>query len=300
VATTATDMAGPGAIRVDGVVKRFDDGSHEVLALSGLSFTVAAGEFVSIVGPSGCGKSTILRILDGLDSASEGRISANGADAPVPGSDRGLVFQSDSLLPWRTIAENVAIGLEIVGVRRSDARLEVARLLRMVGLTGFADLYPAELSGGMRQRANLARALAVDPQILLMDEPFGSLDAQTRLLMQAELLRIWEANRKTVLFITHSIEEAIFLSDRVLVMSARPGHIVDEFDVAIDRPRGEGVIRSREFTSMAEAIWSRLRVEVRLETEVDLTMVTSDPEGMEGRVIADAGMGLSDGRKIGD
>src|SRR5215469_17048488 len=191
----------------------------ELRALDSVSFDVTPGEFVSIVGPSGCGKSTLLSIIDGLVHATEGRIVVDGREVREPGHDRALVFQEPSLLPWRTVLNNVAFGLQCQNVPRDDARVRSRELIDLVGLNGFAEAYPHQLSGGMQQRVNLARALAVDPEILLMDEPFASLDAQTREIMQAELLEVWQRTGKTVLFVTHQIDEAIYLADRVIVFT---------------------------------------------------------------------------------
>lgn len=245
-----------------------------LLVLDHVSLAVEPGEFVSLLGPSGCGKSTLLRIIDGLTSPTSGRVIVNGIDSPAPAQDRGFVFQADSLLPWRTTEENVELGLEMRGVPRAARRSEVERLLVMVGLVEFRRRYPHELSGGMRQRANLARALAVDPPVLLMDEPFGSLDAQTREFMQAELLRIWEATRKTVLFVTHSIEEAIVLSDRVLLMSARPGRIRREFRIDLPRPRDPAVRRTPEVADLSRAIWEDLSKDALIAFEQQTSRAT--------------------------
>ena len=248
-----------GSIVCEDVGKVYESLAEPLVTLERVSLAIQPGEFISLVGPSGCGKSTLLRIVHGLTSASSGRVRANGVESPRPGPDRGFVFQADSLLPWRTIEANVRIGLDIGGVPRAEARAEVERLLSLVGLQRFAHHYPHQLSGGMRQRANLARALAVDPPILLMDEPFGALDAQTRELMQTELLRIWEARKKTVLFVTHSIEEAVLLSDRVLLMTARPGRIRDEFHINLPRPRDPEVRRTAVFAEVSHRIWEQLR-----------------------------------------
>jgi NitT/TauT family transport system ATP-binding protein len=253
-------MAG-NALRCESVTKFYGDGDHELKVLDEIDFEVAAGEFVSLLGPSGCGKSTLLRIIEGLIPTSAGRVTLGERVISGPGPDRGFVFQSDSLLPWRTVERNVGIGLEIIGVSRSDQAAEVRRLLEVVGLSEFAAHYPHQLSGGMRQRANLARALATDPDVLLMDEPFGALDAQTRELMQAELLRLWSSARKTVIFVTHSIEEAVFLSDRVIVMSSRPGAVRAEFAVDFPRPRDPSVRRTPEATELGRHIWEELRGE---------------------------------------
>lgn len=252
-------------------VYRSPSSTEDIVAVTDVSASLATGEFVSIVGPSGCGKSTLLRIVAGLIPATSGEVRVGGRSNPPPGPDRAFIFQNDALLPWRKIRENVMLGLELSGTSRKQARVTAERLLRLVGLEAFAGRYPHELSGGMRQRANLARGLAVDPPVLLMDEPFGALDAQTREMMQAELLRIWLTDRKTVLFITHQIEEAVYLSDRVLVMSARPGRICREVEVDLPRPRDPEIRYSDRFTSLTREIWEALRDEVlraaRLEAD---------------------------------
>jgi NitT/TauT family transport system ATP-binding protein len=194
-----------------------------VTALKELTLDVAKGEFVSIVGPSGCGKSTFLNVLLGLIKPDSGEMQINGSRITGPGQERAMVFQEFGLLPWRTVQANVELGLELKGIEASTRHERAGQLISLVGLTGFEHHYPHELSGGMKQRVGLARALATDPEVLLMDEPFAALDAQTRDLMQAELLQIWDRTKKTVLFVTHSIEEAAYLSDRVIIMTARPG-----------------------------------------------------------------------------
>ena len=232
-------------------------------ALAGVNLEIMDGEFVSIVGPSGCGKTTFLSVVDGLVPASAGRILVDGAAVTRPGPDRAVVFQDASLLPWRTVLGNVAYGLECLGLRAREGRKRAARFIELVGLAGFEQHYPHELSGGMQQRVNLARALAVDPQILLMDEPFASLDAQTRELMQEELLRIWLAARKTVLFVTHQIDEAIYLADRVVVFSARPGRVKAEIPVTLERPRALGLKREARFHAIEDRIWSLIEDDVK-------------------------------------
>jgi NitT/TauT family transport system ATP-binding protein len=207
-----------------------------VVALAGIELAVGEGEFVAIVGPSGCGKSTLLRLIAGLDRPSAGRLSLGGEDLRGPSREIGIVFQQASLLPWMTIAENVALPLRVGGHRGRDPE-RVGRLLALTGLAGFADKYPYELSGGMQQRAAIARALVRDPRVLLLDEPFGALDALTRERMNVELQRIWQTSRKTVLLITHSIGESVFLGDRVVVMSARPGRVIGSFAIPLPRPR---------------------------------------------------------------
>jgi len=225
-------------------------------ALDRVNLAIDDGEFVSIVGPSGCGKTTFLSVVDGLIPATEGRILVDGIAVTRPGPDRAVVFQDASLLPWRTVLRNVLYGLECIGVPRREARERAEHFVALVGLGGFEHSYPHELSGGMQQRVNLARALVMDPKILLMDEPFASLDAQTREAMQEELLRIWQAAGKTVLFVTHQIDEAIFLSDRVIVFSARPGRVKASVAVEIERPRALRLKREPRFHALEDRIWT--------------------------------------------
>jgi NitT/TauT family transport system ATP-binding protein len=227
--------------------------------LDDVSLEVHKGEFVCLIGPSGCGKSTLLRIVDGLIRPDSGVVRLGGIPTTSPRRDIGVVFQSFNLFPWRTVLSNVELGLEDRGMKSADRATKARRWIQMVGLTGFEDFYPAQLSGGMQQRVGLARALAVEPEILLMDEPFGSVDAQTRLLMQAELLRIWAMQAKTVLFVTHDVEEAIFLGDRVAVFSPRPGRIVDAIDVPFGRPRTDALRGDAHFARLKEELWERLK-----------------------------------------
>jgi NitT/TauT family transport system ATP-binding protein len=251
-------MAAP-KLTVAGIGKNF--ATLEVLSNIGL--TIADGEFISIVGPSGCGKTTFLRIVAGLEEASSGEVRIDGSPVRGPGIDRGFVFQTDNLLPWRTVLANAMIGPEVAGGAGPEARSRTLDLLKLVGLAGFENYFPRQLSGGMRQRVNLARALAVDPKILLMDEPFASLDAQTREIMQTELTRIWEQGRKTVLFVTHQIDEAVFLSDRVLVFARRPGRIRETVTIDLPRPRALGLKRTPEFVRYVDHIWSLIEEDVR-------------------------------------
>ena len=234
-------------------------------ALGGIDLKVMDGEFVSIVGPSGCGKTTFLSVVDGLIPASAGRILVDGRVVTKPGPDRAVVFQDASLLPWRTVLGNVRYGLECFKVGAREARERATHFINLVGLSGFEHHYPYELSGGMQQRVNLARALVVDPKILLMDEPFASLDAQTREVMQEELLQIWVKAKKTVLFVTHQIDEAIYLSDRVIVFSGRPGRVKQSIPVTIERPRRLAVKREAHFHGIEDAIWSLIEEDVRPE-----------------------------------
>ena len=227
-----------------------------LVALDHVDLSVEDGEFVSIVGPSGCGKTTFLSVVDGLLPATAGRIVVDGVEVTRPGPDRAVVFQDASLLPWRTVLKNVLYGLECIGVARREAYERARHFIALVGLSGFEQNYPYELSGGMQQRVNLARALVIDPKILLMDEPFASLDAQTRESMQVELLRIWKEAGKTVLFVTHQIDEAIFLSDRVIVFSARPGRVKENIPIDIERPRTLRLKREARFHALEDRIWS--------------------------------------------
>ena len=224
-------------------------------ALRDVSFSLDPGEFVSVVGPSGCGKSTLLSIIDGLLPATSGDVLVDGKVVSAPGRDRAMVFQEASLLPWRSVLHNITFSLECHHVNGREAKERAVDLIRLVGLDGFADAYPYELSGGMQQRVNLARALAVAPELLLMDEPFAALDAQTREVMQSELLRVWETTHKTVLFVTHQIDEAIYLSDRVIVLSSRPGRIAEIVTPGLPRPRTIGMKHLPEFHALIEKIW---------------------------------------------
>ena len=244
-------------------VSRLSKSFGDLDALRGISLGVERGEFISVVGPSGCGKTTFLRIVAGLERATAGEVSIDGRIVSGPGTDRGFVFQNDSLLPWRTVFTNAMIGREITGSIGPDDRKRTMELLKLVGLEGFENYHPRQLSGGMRQRVNLARALAIDPEILLMDEPFAALDAQTREIMQTELLRIWERGQKTVLFVTHQIDEAVFLSDRVLVFARRPGRIQAEIPIPLPRPRNLEIKRTAEFVALVDRIWRLIEDDVR-------------------------------------
>jgi NitT/TauT family transport system ATP-binding protein len=260
--TSGPRDAGFPLLEVRDLVKKYNSSRESIVAIESVSVNLAQGEFLSVVGPSGCGKSTLLKIIAGLSTATSGSIRLNGSEIVGPGPDRGFVFQGDALLPWRTIRQNVALGLEISGRDREAARVRTDEMLELVGLAEFGDRFPVELSGGMRQRANLARGLALDPPVLLMDEPFAALDAQTREIMQTELLKIWRQNKKSVIFITHQLDEAVFLSDRIVLMSARPGRIIGEFVVPIERPRSSAVRFSDEFRELNREIWEQLRDEV--------------------------------------
>lgn len=232
-----------------------------LLAVDGATLDIDEGEFVAIVGPSGCGKTTFLNAVDGLLPLTSGSLSLDGRPIDRPGHDRALVFQQPSLLPWRTVVGNVLYGLELLGTSRVEARQRAQRFVDLVGLSGFEESFPLELSGGMQQRCNLARALAVDPEVLLLDEPFAALDAQTRETMQHELLRIWNETRKTAIFITHDIVEAVYLADRVIVFTARPGRVKEVLRVDIPRPRDLRVKWEPRFVEIQARIWESIREE---------------------------------------
>lgn len=236
-------------------------------ALEGITLDIYDKEFVSIVGPSGCGKTTFLSAVDGLIPIQGGEIRIGGALVTGPGRNRAVVFQQASLLPWRTVLGNVIYGLQLQGVTKAEALARAQRYIDLVGLSGFEKYYPNELSGGMQQRVNIARALVCDPEILLLDEPFASLDAQTRELMQAELLRIWRETRKTSLFITHQINEAIYLADRVIVFSSRPGRVRADIEIRIPRPRELSIKRDPTFLAYEDEIWRLIEDEVKRNTQ---------------------------------
>jgi NitT/TauT family transport system ATP-binding protein len=249
----------PPKLEVAALGKRFGD----LDVLRGIDVAIKDGEFVAIVGPSGCGKTTFLRIVAGLEPFSAGDVRIDEVPVTGPGTDRGFVFQSDNLLPWRTVLANAMVGPELAGRANAQAKAHTRELLRLVGLAGFENYYPRQLSGGMRQRVNLARALAVDPRILLMDEPFSALDAQTREIMQTELLRIWEQGRKTALFVTHQIDEAVYLADRVLVFARRPGRIQQIVPIDLPRPRPLAIKRTPAFVALVDHIWGLIEEDVR-------------------------------------
>lgn len=248
-------------ICVKDLEKVFQSDGRAVTALKDLSFEIEEGEFFGIVGPSGCGKTTLLNLIGGIEQPTSGSISINGSEVDGPGFDRGMLFQEGALLPWRTASKNIEFGMEIKGMK-ADERGEISRkYLKLVGLEGFEDSYPHELSGGMMQRVALARVLTFDPDILLMDEPFASVDALTREGLQNELLKIWEETKKTIVFVTHSIDEVIYLSDRIAVMSARPGRVKEVVEINLPRPR-EGTRTSPEFAGLRDKIWDILKEEV--------------------------------------
>jgi NitT/TauT family transport system ATP-binding protein len=235
-----------------------------VRAIEDITLRIQRGEFVSLVGPSGCGKTTFLKIVAGLFPPTRGEILLQGRPLAPSSRDRAMVFQEASLFPWFSVARNVGYGLECQGLPDAAVRERTAPFIEMVGLAGFEKHYPYELSGGMQQRANLARALVVDPQVLLMDEPFASLDAQTREMMQSELLDIWTTTGKTVLFITHQINEAVYLSDRVIVISARPGRVLDDIRIDMARPRPLSVKRSAAFDAYEDRVWKLIESQARM------------------------------------
>ncbi|MHC0038080.1 ABC transporter ATP-binding protein [Pseudoneobacillus sp. C159] len=253
-------MATP-KLEIKDVGKVFKTKSGETTALEKTSFSINEGEFVTILGPSGCGKSTVLRIVAGLEEATSGQVLLDGEVVKGPGPDRGMVFQSYTLYPWLTVKENITFGLKLKGSTAKE-RDDVARhYLQLIGLEGFENHHPIQLSGGMKQRVAIARALANDPKILLMDEPFGALDAQTRNIMQEVLLKAWEESKKTILFITHDVDESIFLADSVYVMTARPGRLKKKIPIALERPRDFSVKGTVEFAKYKEELLSLIRDE---------------------------------------
>ncbi len=250
-------------LKITGVERTFPgvQGGSPTRALDPTDLAVEDNDFITILGPSGCGKSTLLRIVAGLDRPTAGTVELDGVRVERPGADRGMVFQSYTLFPWLSVKDNICFGLREKGVPQKQQTEIAAHFMEQVGLTAFANHYPRMLSGGMQQRTALARALANDPKILLLDEPFGALDHQTRSLMQELLLSIWETHRKTVLFVTHDIEEAIFMANRVLVMTARPGRIKADVAVRIPHPRDYKVKTSPEFAELKERLTEDIRVE---------------------------------------
>ncbi len=262
---TSNDLSLPVApavaLALENVGKRYQGAGGETAALTGVSFSIQRGEFVSVIGPSGCGKSTLFNIIGGLIEAYDGAVMLDGRRIAGPDPQIAMVFQEESTFPWRTTLENVAFGLEIRGVPKAEREARAAAVLDLVGLRGFAGRHPGELSGGMRQRTALARALCAEPQILLMDEPFAALDEQTRLLLGEKLLEIWERLRQTTLLITHSIAEAVQLSDRVVVLSYRPGRIKQIVEIDLPRPRTADVLAGERFAHLVAQIWNDLRAE---------------------------------------
>ena len=254
-------------IKIENLRKVFEvRGGGNVVALNDVSFSVREGEFVCIVGPSGCGKTTLLKIIAGLERPTSGVVTLDGKPVSGPGRDRCMVFQEYALFPWRTVLKNITFGLENLGIPKEE-RLKIAkRYIELVGLQGFEDRYPHELSGGMKQRVGIARALAIEPEVLLMDEPFGSLDAQTRNMLQKELLEIWEKTQKTILFVTHSVDEAVFLADKIVVLSARPAVVKEILEVDLSRMRDR---TSPEFNEVRSKVLRILQEEAQKAMEME-------------------------------
>lgn len=249
------------AIEVRGLGKiyREEDSEAEFRALGDVNLSIASGEFISLIGPSGCGKTTLLKIIDGLIPFDEGELVVQGQPVRGPGRERAVVFQNFALLPWLDVRDNIGFGLKLRGANEKQIRETADHFIEMVGLDGFADRYPRQLSGGMQQRVGLARALAVDPDILLMDEPFGALDAQTRNILQSDLLEIWDRSRKTVVFVTHAMDEAVFLSDRVVLMGTHPGRIHEIIEIDLPRPRTDTTRSDPRFVELSSYVWDVLR-----------------------------------------
>jgi NitT/TauT family transport system ATP-binding protein len=243
-------------ITVDRVNKTFPVPGADFVALGDVSLTVADNEFVTIVGPSGCGKTTLMNVLAGLETPTRGRALVGAEPIAGPGPDRGVIFQQYALFPWLTVRKNVEFGLRTAGVGRAERRERAQRFIDLVGLHDFADALPRTLSGGMKQRCAIARAYAVNPSILLMDEPFGAVDALTRVRLQEQLLQTWSQEKRTVVFITHDVDEAVFLANRVVVMAARPGRIVETVDVDLPYPRNDELRLSPAFTALRNRVWS--------------------------------------------
>jgi len=251
------------ALEVSGLQKSYSKNGQALHILDVERFAAREGEFITIIGPSGCGKSTFLHIMGGFIAAEAGAIRVYGRDVSGPGPDRGMMFQEFALFPWKTVAGNVAWGLETRGASRAEIEAVVQRQLEMTGLADFRNHYPAELSGGMKQRVALARVLAFDPKVLLMDEPFGALDAQTRETMQEEVMRLWARTRKTIIFVTHDIEEAVYLGDRIVVLTARPGRIREEVTIDLPRPRELEIKKSARCHEYRNYVWDLIRSEAQ-------------------------------------
>ena len=244
---------------IENVSKVYEFNGNRVEALKNINLEIEENEFFTVMGPSGCGKTTLLRIIAGLENPTTGRVLLDGREVKGPGADRGVVFQQYTLMPWRTVLKNVTFGLELKGIPKKEREEIAKKFIEMVGLKGFENAYPHQLSGGMQQRVAIARTLANDPEVVLMDEPFAALDAQTRAILQNELLKIWEKDKKTVFFVTHSIDEAIYLSDRVAIMTARPGRIKEIIKIDLERPRDKNSV---EFLEYRKKIVNILKEEV--------------------------------------
>jgi ABC-type nitrate/sulfonate/bicarbonate transport system ATPase subunit len=283
------DTPADDKIVVSGVSKTFRtvrNGHEQVTpALDGIALSIREGEFVSLLGPSGCGKTTLLRILAGLESHDSGTVSVDGQEVTGPGTDRAMVFQSFGLLPWRTVGQNIAFPLKARRIPAPEIAERVASYLDLVGLSKFADRYPYQLSGGMQQRVGLARALAVEADVLLMDEPFGAIDAQQRELMQEELLKIWAETGKTIVLVTHDIDEAVYLSDRIILLSPHPGRVRESVEVGLPARRWEYDARGEaRFAEVRREIWSIIRADVIREAELNAGLAgTAAIESAEGR-----------------
>lgn len=245
-------------VKIDNVRKVYDTRNGEMIALNGVNLDIMENEFICVVGPSGCGKSTLLNIIAGLLEPTSGTVYCDGKEVKGTGTERGVVFQQYALFPWMTVKKNVMFGLNLKGIKGKEAEDIAMKYIKMVQLEDFADHYPKELSGGMKQRVAIARAYAVNPSILLMDEPFGALDAQTRTQLQQELLETWEKEQKTCFFITHDVDEAIILAQKVIIMSARPGRIKEIVDITIPYPRTQETKMSPEFLELKNHIWSQV------------------------------------------
>ncbi|MBI2372227.1 MAG: ABC transporter ATP-binding protein [Deltaproteobacteria bacterium] len=256
-------MTGRALIEIRSLRKVYPARASEVVAIEDVSLGIHEGEFLALLGPSGCGKTTILKMIAGLMPAAAGELLVDGAPVTGPRRDIGVVFQTPNLLPWRTVLSNIMIPMEVYRLNREESLDRAHQLVKLTGLTGFERSYPHELSGGMQQRVAICRALISNPRILLMDEPFAALDAQNRAILQEELLRIWEVYKKTVLYVTHSIDEALLLGDRVVVMTARPGRVKAAFDVGFPRPRSMETKKSQGFGALEVTIWEMLKDEVR-------------------------------------
>ena len=245
-------------VKIDNVKKIYNSRNGEMIALNGVSLDIYENEFICVVGPSGCGKSTLLNIIAGLLEPSSGKVYCDGKEVVGTGTERGVVFQQYALFPWMTVKKNVMFGLNLQGIKGAEAEEKAMKYIKMVQLEDFLDHYPKELSGGMKQRVAIARAYAVNPSVLLMDEPFGALDAQTRTQLQSELLETWEKERKTCFFITHDVDEAIILAQKVIIMSARPGRIKEIVDINIPYPRTQETKMAPEFLELKNHIWSQV------------------------------------------
>ncbi len=276
----ARGSSGPDAVRLDAVYKAFVSAGRRrsggpLLALENVTLAARPGEFISLVGPSGCGKSTVLNLLAGLIRPSAGEVTYQGRPVDGVNTEVGYITQDDNLLPWRSVLRNVEFGLELRGIPRRERRERAGEFIRLVGLDGFEDHYPHELSGGMRKRAGIVRTLAFDSGVVLMDEPFGPLDAQTRVILQDELLKLWDRQRPAVLFVTHDLVEAITLSDRILTFTGRPGTIKREYEVDLPRPRDVFHIHDLpSFKDLYDALWDDIRVEIARADTTDKTDTT--------------------------